>query len=425
MKHTIALILLLWVMKLAAQPSATVSGKIPPFSGYYSQHIIARSLDAKMNGEENAESQTDIKEDAWVFVQSKYIKDSLMVEVRRYDSYHKLIDVRTLASSGIPSVWEGDNQSPILFCTDRTGNNLSILLIKGTLIAFLEAQSFSVSFSLSMNYTGPLLANNSFCEVEISFNGKDFFPLDQLIPMEKINGKTYAYPISEPESKRFYDQLKKQNGDVFSKNATIYYRFILSDANQTSIRTNVHQTSVGSKIKTRTHLYMEGDWRKQEEIVAKKQMSEKSDITQNNVPTFAASKTDVDSLIKVSMMERETTSIGIVEVSEPIVELKIYDNGVVDGDTISLFVNNKLVLPRRVVSQEPIVYKLSLNENSPEQQLVLFANNLGSIPPNTALMIINSGSKRFVLNPSTDLGKNAKLIFRYNPRLKEGAVMRK
>ena len=154
-------------------------------------------------------------------------------------------------------------------------------------------------------------------------------------------------------------------------------------------------------------------------------MSEKSDITQNNVPTFAASKTDVDSLIKVSMMERETTSIGIVEVSEPIVELKIYDNGVVDGDTISLFVNNKLVLPRRVVSQEPIVYKLSLNENSPEQQLVLFANNLGSIPPNTALMIINSGSKRFVLNPSTDLGKNAKLIFRYNPRLKEGAVMRK
>jgi hypothetical protein len=40
-------------------------------------------------------------------------------------------------------------------------------------------------------------------------------------------------------------------------------------------------------------------------------------------------------------------------------------------------------------------------------------------------MIINSGSKRFVLNPSTDLGKNAKLIFRYNPRLKEGAVMRK
>ena len=46
-----------------------------------------------------------------------------------------------------------------------------------------------------------------------------------------------------------------------------------------------------------------------------------------------------------------------------------------------------------------------------ENELIMYAENLGSIPPNTALMIIYDGTKRHEVNISSSNSNNGKVIF--------------
>ncbi len=71
-----------------------------------------------------------------------------------------------------------------------------------------------------------------------------------------------------------------------------------------------------------------------------------------------------------------------------------YDNGEIDGDTISVFYNNKLLLSRQRLTDKPLSLKLRLDTTREENELVMYADNLGAIPPNTALMIVTVGGKR-------------------------------
>jgi hypothetical protein len=51
-------------------------------------------------------------------------------------------------------------------------------------------------------------------------------------------------------------------------------------------------------------------------------------------------------------------------------------------------------------------------DDKDENEIKLFAENLGEIPPNTALMIISSGERRIELNLSASLTNNAVVVFR-------------
>ena len=96
--------------------------------------------------------------------------------------------------------------------------------------------------------------------------------------------------------------------------------------------------------------------------------------------------------------------------------LNVYDNAVMDGDTISLFYNGKLLLSHQVLSEKPIVLKVELDEKQTRHEIILFAENLGSIPPNTALIVIYAGDKRYELFASASLEENAVLVFDYVPK---------
>jgi hypothetical protein len=52
-------------------------------------------------------------------------------------------------------------------------------------------------------------------------------------------------------------------------------------------------------------------------------------------------------------------------------------------------------------------------------EFVMVANNLGSIPPNTALMVITTGGKRYELFISSDEKKNAKVVIDFKMPGKE------
>jgi hypothetical protein len=75
------------------------------------------------------------------------------------------------------------------------------------------------------------------------------------------------------------------------------------------------------------------------------------------------------------------------------VELTLYDNGIIDGDIVSVYVNDSLVLENKKLGYKPIKMSLQL-EKGKIYKLTLFAENLGSIPPNTAYLFIQFNSKQ-------------------------------
>jgi hypothetical protein len=90
----------------------------------------------------------------------------------------------------------------------------------------------------------------------------------------------------------------------------------------------------------------------------------------------------------------------------------LYDNAEIDNDSITVFINGKLLLYRQRLTEKP----LTLNFNAfpdTEYELLMYADNLGSIPPNTALMIVTAGKKKFELFLSSSEQKTAAVRFVY------------
>lgn len=73
----------------------------------------------------------------------------------------------------------------------------------------------------------------------------------------------------------------------------------------------------------------------------------------------------------------------------------LYDNGEIDGDSVSVFFNGKLMVTHQRLSDKPITLKIKLDPDVEDNDLVMFAENLGSIPPNTALMIVTVDDQRY------------------------------
>jgi hypothetical protein len=68
------------------------------------------------------------------------------------------------------------------------------------------------------------------------------------------------------------------------------------------------------------------------------------------------------------------------------IELRFYDNGEIDGDSISLFLNDQLVFTHLLLSGKAHIIKLAIRELKDNNELTMVAENLGRIPPNTSYM---------------------------------------
>lgn len=80
------------------------------------------------------------------------------------------------------------------------------------------------------------------------------------------------------------------------------------------------------------------------------------------------------------------------------IELRFYDNAEIDGDSISLFLNKQLLFSHVRLTGKPHIVKLAVAALEQENELVMVAENLGKIPPNTSFMIAIVGDQRFEAN---------------------------
>ncbi len=116
------------------------------------------------------------------------------------------------------------------------------------------------------------------------------------------------------------------------------------------------------------------------------------------------------------MAERKQTEQSRLEIDVDRLNLKLYDNGVVDNDTVSVFYNGRLLVSKQKLSEQAIELNVELDEGKTIHEFTLYADNLGGIPPNTALIVVTAGKKRYELRSKANLEENAVLIFEYKKK---------
>jgi hypothetical protein len=116
---------------------------------------------------------------------------------------------------------------------------------------------------------------------------------------------------------------------------------------------------------------------------------------------------------QVRLPPREIKLINTLEFNEDSVRIAVYDNGIVDGDEISLYVNGEIRFNRAVLGEKPLILELNKTDVS-EFEIRFHANSLGSMPPNTGLIIITAGSARKELDFSSDFTQSSVLKIKLN-----------
>lgn len=95
------------------------------------------------------------------------------------------------------------------------------------------------------------------------------------------------------------------------------------------------------------------------------------------------------------------------------VKIELYDNGVFDYDSISVIYNRKIVVHNQLLEvNKSISFYVKVDKDESKNVMVFFAENLGLIPPNSALMVITDGEgKRTEVSVTNDLEHNTIIYF--------------
>lgn len=114
--------------------------------------------------------------------------------------------------------------------------------------------------------------------------------------------------------------------------------------------------------------------------------------------------------IPEAIEKRPVKDTKVLEVKSNKVKVDLFDDGEIDNDIVSVYFNNALLVDKRPITAQAHSFTLNLAAGK-TNELVLVAENLGTIPPNTALMIITDGTIRYEVRLSADMKNNASVRF--------------
>ncbi len=140
-----------------------------------------------------------------------------------------------------------------------------------------------------------------------------------------------------------------------------------------------------------------------------KPMAEETVIT----PELVIEKKKIEpDAIQLAFEKRKPLKLKEILVESDSLRMTFYDNGTIDGDTIPVFYNKVAVLTKQPLSVQGINLYVGLDPNVEVNELSVFAESLGTIPPNTALVIIEDGVNRFELFSTSDFARNGTVYIR-------------
>ena len=115
----------------------------------------------------------------------------------------------------------------------------------------------------------------------------------------------------------------------------------------------------------------------------------------------------INYVVEEDYKKRQKEIVNEIEVESDSLRLDVYDNGEIDGDIISVFYNEGLILNSQKLTHKSIRIDVVLDSTKEYNEVSMYAENLGLIPPNTALLVVSDGKNKFNIRLSSNLEKNA------------------
>ena len=100
----------------------------------------------------------------------------------------------------------------------------------------------------------------------------------------------------------------------------------------------------------------------------------------------------------------------VLEVKNKTIRIRVWDNGTIDGDVCTLFLNGEMILKKYRVTRNK--HETIVKLEKPVNYLILHAINVGSISPNTVAVSVDDGTGEQVVIVSSNLKTSGAVMIR-------------
>lgn len=123
---------------------------------------------------------------------------------------------------------------------------------------------------------------------------------------------------------------------------------------------------------------------------------------------------DGGTIVLTRIAESAFKEVPEIKVDTGSIRLDFYDNAQIDGDSITVLVDKQVVLTHQRLGAKPLTTFIRIDLDNTFHEVEMIAENLGSIPPNTAILIITAGANRHLLSLSSTESKSARVRIVYD-----------
>ena len=295
-------------------------------------------------------------------------------------------------------------------------------------LIILKLENLGIAKSLS--FSTPLSTTNDLASTTpvLRSTKKGNRVIDNKTKTISSSGNTETLEINQPGRKEKQASLIKVNADdnLISKTS-------LKESTPQIIKdtSKIKVTGITSPMPKKTQFEKSGETNNVDIVSGK----EDNDLKKKNIKDSAATlnigsknkeslfkKEDVQKLNAIktivpqaaaNIATRKIETIKSFEIKQDSLVLSLFDNGEIDGDTVSVLLNGKVIMPRQGLMARAINKTIYLTpEMGDSIVLIMYAENLGSLPPNSGLLVIHDGENIFEIRFAGDLQKNAAIILK-------------
>jgi len=145
-------------------------------------------------------------------------------------------------------------------------------------------------------------------------------------------------------------------------------------------------------------------------------------VENETIPTTTAAQNSIRNQpinLPWVLVGRENKLVKKIITNSKMISIDLFDNGTIDNDTIIVFDNKKLLVNKKRLSYKAIHLEFNFTENIKEHEVIIVAHNMGTVPPNTALLLFKDGKNRQEYFITSTNKINAKLLIVYEPPIQD------
>lgn len=201
----------------------------------------------------------------------------------------------------------------------------------------------------------------------------------------------------------------------FKPNPKIEKQVVVQAPTKKQPETNTQKTTTLLPLLNTTSIPSELKEIKEINDIKKREAIEPVDAVIESKPDTEQKNNNEVQVIPWVLVGRENKLVKKIITHNKSISIDLYDNGTIDNDTINVYDNKVLLVNKKRLSYKSIHIDLNFTNSVTEHEVIIVAHNMGTVPPNTALLVYKDGMSRQELFITSTNKTNAKLIIEYVP----------